>query len=224
MKPERMENIEQGISNDEVISAELSDEEKFSLVGQQKELLGEIKDNINKIDEIIQRVLDFAKPQGVSSARVEVNSLVRDMVKLWASRFRKLELSHKISLAPGALPVQADSIGVQQVLNNLILNATEAMEEGGLVQITTSHERSSLLKGREVAVIQVRDDGPGIRPGLMESIFNPFFTTKATGTGLGLAISYQIIERHGGLLSVESEPGQCTVFRIELPIIQDDNE
>ncbi len=196
----------------------LCDEEKFERTDQEKEILHEIKDNINRIDGIIKRVLDFARPPAESSDRVEINALIRENIKFWSARLRKSKIELELSLDDELPHVQGDAIGLQQVINNLTLNAIEAMDNGGFLGITTSSGVSAFHKNRRVVIIKVKDNGCGIKQEQMKTVFNPFFTTKATGTGLGLAIVHQTIERNGGAVSVESEPGKGTTFAIELPV------
>lgn len=106
----------------------------------------------------------------------------------------------------------ANSGELSQVILNLIMNANQAIEEQGNIQIRTLLEDSDI-------VIELADDGPGISPEVIENIFDPFFTTKEAGkgTGLGLSIVNTIIESFGGKIYVESEPGHGTVFTIRLP-------
>jgi signal transduction histidine kinase len=103
---------------------------------------------------------------------------------------------------------------LQQVFLNLVVNAAQATESGDTIRVTTFCEHDQV-------VTLVEDSGSGIAPEAIERIFDPFFTTKAVGegTGLGLAISYQIIASQQGRLSVESEPGRGTRFRVELPAL-----
>jgi hypothetical protein len=103
---------------------------------------------------------------------------------------------------------------IQQVFLNLILNAVQAMPDGGLLTIT-----SALVKedGRDLVRIGINDTGPGIPSPILEKIFTPFFTTKAQGTGLGLAICHQLITRHNGRISVTSKDGKGTLINVELP-------
>jgi signal transduction histidine kinase len=103
------------------------------------------------------------------------------------------------------------------VVNNLIQNAAEAMGAGGSIEISTLNGLSSFYEGRPVVTITIQDTGPGIAPELQEKVFDPIFTTESAGAGLGLSISHQIIERHGGIISCNSNPGQATTFSVELP-------
>jgi signal transduction histidine kinase len=195
----------------------LCDEDKFDRSSQENELFDEIKDNINRIDKIIKRVLDFAKPPVTTSDKIDLNELIQESVKFWSSKLRKSEIRLNLNLKDGLLPVQGDVIGLQQVINNVVLNAIEAMSEGGDISVRTSQGVSSIGDSQDAVYLSVSDTGPGIQKAHQEDIFNPFFTTKAAGTGLGLSISHQIIKRQGGAFTFESNPEAGTTFIIELP-------
>ena len=102
---------------------------------------------------------------------------------------------------------------LKQVFLNVILNAGQAIEDGGMIRVCTE-------SGEGEVVVSISDDGCGIPPEIMDRIFDPFFTTKGVGegTGLGLGIAYQIVRSHGGEIRVESEPGQGTTFSVRLPL------
>ncbi len=195
----------------------LRDEDKYKRTAQEKELFGEIKESINRIEGIIKRVLDFARPPVQSPDEIDLNVLVKESIKFWSTRLRETNTELKLELTSGLIPVQGDVIGLQQVINNVVANAMEAMGNNGLIRILTSMGASSLSDAKEAVFLKVRDTGPGIKSEHQEDVFNPFFTTKATGTGLGLSISHQIIKRQGGAFSFESKPGEGTTFIIELP-------
>jgi CheY-like chemotaxis protein len=126
---------------------------------------------------------------------------------------------------PGALPVQADPVQLEQVLLNLCTNARQAMPGGGTLRLRTRATdfdaafvaRHPWARVGSFAEISVSDDGAGMNAETLERIFEPFFTTKREGTGLGLATVYGIVQQHGGFLHVESAPGAGTNFRIFLP-------
>ena len=197
----------------------LSDEGKYKRTAKEIEIFDEIKGDINKIDGIIRRVLDFARPSARMTAKIDINILIREEIKLWSAKIRKTKTDLKLSLKNEISFVIGDHIELRQVINNLVMNAIEAMKTRGTLEINTAGGISPFYKDRRVVVITVKDTGHGIKPEHKESIFNPFFTTKAEGTGLGLSILYNIIERHGGAISCESEPGKGTTFTIELPAI-----
>jgi signal transduction histidine kinase len=195
----------------------LFDEDKYDRTDQENELFVEIKDNINRVDKIIKRVLNFAKPPVATSDDIDLNELTRENVKFWSSQLRKLDIRLDLELKDDLPAVHGDVIGLQQVINNVVLNAIEAMGKGGDICIRTSHAPSSMHENQDSVYLKVSDTGPGIPKHQQENIFNPFFTTKPTGTGLGLSISHQIIKRQGGTFTLESMPDSGTTFIIELP-------
>jgi two-component system NtrC family sensor kinase len=115
-------------------------------------------------------------------------------------------------LEEGLPPVRGVENQLVQVFLNLILNAMEAMPDGGSLWVATAHHAE-----REQVVVAFRDSGPGIPPEIREHLFEPFHTSKSSGTGLGLAISYGIIERHSGVIDVESPPEGGTTFIVRIP-------
>jgi len=195
----------------------LSDENKFDRSDQETELFVEIKDNINRVEKIIKRVLNFARPPVATSDDIDLNELTQEIVKFWSSKLRKLDIQLSLELTDGLPAVHGDVVGLQQVINNVVLNAIEALGEGGNIRISTSQAESLISENQNAVYLKVSDTGPGIPKHHQEDIFNPFFTTKPTGTGLGLSISHQIIKRQGGTFTLESDPDAGTTFIIELP-------
>ena len=195
----------------------LSDETRYERSESEQEIFNDINLNIRRINDIIKRVLTFARPDQASLETLNLNELVLETIKLFDTRLRKLNIKKKLSLEESLSRVNGDAVALQQVLVNLVSNAVDAMDRGGTLTIETFCSESSFFKGRMVSGIKIKDTGPGIRPEEKDSIFNPFYTTKKTGTGLGLAISHQIVERHGGAVTFNSEPGQGALFVIELP-------
>ncbi|HLX43077.1 MAG TPA: ATP-binding protein, partial [Bryobacteraceae bacterium] len=113
--------------------------------------------------------------------------------------------------SPDIPAVAFDAELMERVISNLIMNAAQASRPGGMVTVTTRLDDGTA----EIAII---DRGSGIDPKNLESIFNPFFTTKSDGVGLGLAICSKIVDEHGGQITVESTPGEGSVFRVFIPI------
>ena len=202
----------------------LCDEEKFERTEHELDVFHDIAHNVKRIDDIIKRVLAFARDTKIETREMDINRLIHETLNLWYVALKNGEIHLELSLAEGLFKVFGDAVGVQQVVNNLVQNAVQAMDGGGLLRITTGNETSSYHKNRNIVTIRVRDTGPGIAPEDREKIFNPFFTTKPRGTGLGLSISHQIIERQGGLLSFESHPGHETTFTVELPAVSGDGK
>jgi signal transduction histidine kinase len=181
----------------------------------QKEDLEVISAEIRHIDTIVQNFLEFSRPPKLKITAVSPSGVVDAALRLLQHRLKSYDVSVTVSRP---LPLPAAPIDIEQlkeVVVNLIVNACEAMARGGSIAIEERTETHPYL-GR-VAVIGVRDNGPGVPAHLREKIFQPFFTTKEQGTGLGLSIAQRIITEHGGRLEMESVEGQGAAFIITLP-------
>jgi len=154
---------------------------------------------------IVGRFSDFAKMPPPEFERVDVNEIVRSVMKLYAAR-----LSVVLDLTDGALPIAADSDQLRRALGNLVLNAMDAMPDGGTLRVATSKIENAVR-------ISIADTGQGLTPEECERLFTPYYTTKHHGTGLGLAIVQSVVSDHHGKISVVSEPGHGSAFIIELP-------
>jgi len=187
----------------------------LELDAAQKEDLEVISSEIRHIDAIVQNFLEFSRPPKLKMLPVYPSSVVDSALRLLEHRLKAYGVTAALD-RPLPLPVvQADAEQLKEVLVNLMVNACEAMASGGRISI---EEQAARHEPRgTVAVIRVRDDGPGIPSHLLEKIFQPFFTTKEQGTGLGLSIAQRIVREHGGELEVESIEGQGAVFTITLP-------
>ncbi len=186
---------------------------------EDKELFEIVKKEALRIEGIISRLSDFYKFKEAKKELNDINALIKETISLtghYLTRFKKIETT--IELSPEIPPFYFNKGQLQQVLVNLIINASQAMKEGGHLTIKTTTEADD---GAKKVVIVVKDTGIGISPEHLSKIFLPFFTTKSyeEGTGIGLSISKEIIERHDGKITVESEPGKGTTFRITLPLI-----
>lgn len=179
--------------------------------------------------DLSKRLLVFSRNQVVDVKPVNINALILDLRKM-LDRLILESIELHLDLAASPLIVPADIGMLEQVLMNLVVNARDAMLEGGHLSICT---RPMEMDGEYVAVngygkpgryalIMVSDTGPGIDAETQKRIFEPFFTTKGVGegTGLGLAISYGIIKQHNGYINVYSEPRHGTVFNIYLPLCE----
>ncbi len=178
---------------------------------------------VERIDDTITRMLNFVRPYEPELSACPVRELVQDTVDLVRARAdqRGVHLVH----LPGEAPdLRADAGQLKQVLLNLLINAVDAAPEGGRVTAQVSADALVDLPGVEGglrraapgAVIEVTDDGPGFRPGDLERIFRPFFTTKSNGTGLGLALCQKVVTAHGGEIRA-GRRDDVTVFTVALP-------
>ncbi len=179
------------------------------------ELAGYISSEVNKLNALVTRFLDFARPLELDLHRQEIIPLVEHALKAVHDRWpeAKVEVSCQFDPAVPLIPVDADLM--EQVLTNLALNAYEAMgEQGGKLSVRVLPGPSHGATGVEIVF---EDTGPGIPGASREQIFNPFFTTKKTGVGLGLSIVSKIVDEHRGWIRVESDEGRGARFRIFLP-------
>ena len=173
-----------------------------------------IRDENQRAIDLLERFLQFARPRRVAVRNEPVADLLSETLSLCAYKLRKAKIEVTQHLDERADTVRCDGPLLVQVLVNLVLNASDAME-GLEVRQLRLHAR--LVEGDKVA-IEVADSGAGIAKEHLERIFDPFFTTKeATGTGLGLSIAHQIVDAHHGTLTVHSSPGAGATFVVTLP-------
>lgn len=165
---------------------------------------------------LVRQLLAFGRQRASSRAAIDVGVLVRSAQPLWR-RLLPASVTLAIDLPATTLPVWGDAGQLEQVLVNLLVNARDAMPEGGEIRVRASVQRSV---EPAVVCLEVCDTGEGIAPSLLERVFDPFFTTKpvGTGTGLGLAVVYGIVSSHEGTVQVESELGRGTTVRVLLPL------
>ncbi len=168
-----------------------------------------------RVSTIVRGLLDFARERKPQKRPCYLNELITHTLSLVERQaaFQNIKIAKNLDQQLPVLLVDANQI--QQVFMNILLNAADAMPDGGSLQVTTLYQ-----PGDDDVQIIFTDTGCGIPPENLDKIFDPFFTTKADkkGTGLGLAVSYGIIERHRGHIEVQSEVGQGTTFIIKLPV------
>jgi two-component system, NtrC family, nitrogen regulation sensor histidine kinase NtrY len=161
------------------------------------------------LKQIIGRFSDFAKMPAPEMQPLNLNDIVRDTVKLFQPQLAQARIACQTALAPSLPAVPADPEQIARVLRNLILNAIDAMPDGGSLTITTAARESGVR-------LRIADTGQGLTPEECDRLFTPYYTTKKHGTGLGLAIVQSVVSDHKGRISVESEPGKGTAFLIDL--------
>ncbi len=171
-----------------------------------------IVDETLRCRKIVKGLLDFARQTPPQKTATSLNRVVEDVLALVRNQASFRNIAITTALDPALPTLMTDQDQMRQVVLNIVLNASEAMAQGGALHIGS---RRDPARGRiEVAF---RDTGPGIPDDIKDKLFEPFFTTKATGTGLGLAIAYGILERHGGEIRVESRVGHGTTITLSLP-------
>jgi two-component system NtrC family sensor kinase len=183
-------------------------------------ILEKITKQTFRASEIVNSLLSFSRTASNDFAPVSLTETLEETLSLTAPQLRKAAVRVETDFEPGLPEVRGASNKLQQVFLNLILNARDAMPEGGVLRVEA--KRTSNGSDGPNVLIVVSDTGVGIPQEKLGKIFDPFFTTKAAtgGTGLGLAVSYGIIQEHGGTLSAENSPsGRGARFTIELPVV-----
>jgi PAS domain S-box-containing protein len=169
-------------------------------------VMGDIIARLDALNGIVQDLLVYARPRQLKREAVDLNGLIANIVELLRRDPAFAGLRVEVSGAPP--PVSADPEQLRLVLQNVLMNAAQAMGGSGIVEIALGCEAGTCH-------IAIRDHGPGMSPEVMDKAFDAFFTTKHRGTGLGLPIARRVVEAHGGRISVAPAPGGGTVVAIE---------
>lgn len=182
---------------------------------------------VQRIDDIVTRLLNFARPRPVVFAEQDVEAIVSNVLALVANQTRKADIEVQVEGQPLDCTVHADEQQLHQLFLNLVLNAVDAMRGRPRRQLTVRFSRGHASLPREGAMlhgvacvrVQVRDTGCGIPAENVEQLFTPFFTTKTDGSGLGLSVAQRIVAEHGGELDVDSLPDGGTTITVVLPLL-----
>ena len=188
----------------------------LKLTDYQKEDFDVISEEIRNTDNIVQSFLEFSRPPRLKMQQVSPSIVVDMGLQLLEHRLKSYDVTVNVIRKHPLPEIQADPEQLKEVLVNLIINACEAMEQGGSIVI--EEEEDFVTPWGRVAVIRLKDNGPGIPQSIHDSIFQPFFSTKEEGTGLGLSIASRIVQEHRGGLDVQSKEGQGSTFIITLPV------
>ena len=176
---------------------------------------GELSDNIKtelaRLNEIVERFLRFAKPAIASKRPIDVTRLVEETLGFILPEAERQSVQLRTHLGHGLPKVDGDYSQLRQALLNLLINALQAMPEGGDIDVT-----ASVSHANEIEIV-VKDSGSGIAPEDLSKLFDPYFTTKIRGFGLGLTVVERIVQEHGGTIQVDSEQGKGASFTIRLP-------
>ena len=178
-----------------------------------------INNHIQRITDIVRQMSTFSRPDSTNIKEAQLNDILRSSLDLMRLDKRmKSTIEIAVNLDPELPKTMIDEGQISQIFINIILNALDAMPEGGKLSVAT--RRGSDDQGSDAILMEFADTGAGIPAGDIEKIFDPFYTTKEAGkgTGLGLAVSYSIIKRYKGDIKVESQPGKGTTFTLILPV------
>jgi PAS domain S-box-containing protein len=193
-----------------------------------------ITEEVQRMDTIVNEVLEYSRPDKAHKAPVEVHPLLEEAVIFLQQKLENAGITVERDYFKDLPPVPLDIVKIRQVLLNLFLNAMQAMPNGGKLTLRTHLMNGLVPQGadsisegviyerlflqEQMVSISVEDSGCGIPKENLGKLFHPFFTTKITGTGLGLSVCHKIISSHGGTLDVESQLGKGSTFRIYLPV------
>jgi signal transduction histidine kinase len=191
----------------EVLSKHVSQENEVA-----REVAGFIRSEVDRSNALVSHFLDFARPSPLQREINDLNEVVERAVMQLRETLGEGWNGLRVEKTLADLPrFSFDSTLIESGVFNLLLNGYEAMAPGGTLRVSTGRDGPT-------AWIEVADSGVGIAPEQLESIFNPFFTTKPRGVGLGLAMVSRYIDNHGGKITVTSRPGEGAAFRIHLPL------
>lgn len=209
--------------------AQLLKDEPAQRTEFERQMIDGIIDEGGRIAHIVRGLLTFARRDENELGHVHLAEIINTSVALFGRQLEKDGVRVRVEVAPDLPPVRADASRLRQVVVNMISNARHALKSrpadaGGekVFRITARRAGRGAGGGPAAACVEFYDNGVGIRPEDLARVFDPFFTTRreAGGTGLGLSISFGIVRDHGGTITVESERGRYTCFRVELPTVE----
>jgi signal transduction histidine kinase len=176
-----------------------------------QQAVGVLDKEIDRLDAVVKRFLDFTRPMEIRLEATQLSQLLPEVLEIAEPQLRKANIQLAQLLPIDVPEVYVDRALLKQAVLNLVLNAAEAMPNGGQLRLVLSRRS-------EMAEITVSDTGKGIPPENKQKIFQLFFTTRPGGSGIGLASAFRIVQLHNGSIDFTSEVGRGTTFRIELPL------
>ena len=180
-------------------------------------LVDKIVDTINHLNSRVEEILGFARPVSLTVHSRNLNQIIENVLELLRPQLAANKVEVRLSVGQPAAYGMVDESSIRGALMNLVLNAIEAMPEGGTLTITIERKSDKLR-------LEITDTGPGIGEADANKIFEPFYTTKAQGLGLGMPYARKIIEQHGGAVSINSHVGEGTTICVELPAGEKDGD
>ncbi len=182
--------------------------------GNDKRRMEIIVHEISRLEKILDEMLDFARPVKLNLEPASIQAILDGCLEIMEEKFREQSITVRKHYATGLPPVALDPEKIEQALFNLLLNAVEALPEGGWVEATLSQVKGN----EEVLQVEISDNGSGISPEDLPFIFDPFFSNKKKGTGLGLSNVKKIVEAHGGSVAVSLRKPRGTSVHLTLPM------
>lgn len=177
-----------------------------------------LRGELHRLENIVKHFLSLAAPSSLDLRPVEIAKVIIHVCELLRPEAAARGIEIAMMLPEGLPQIAADSVQLTQALVNLVINAIQAIERNGRVEVSADMDERG-----EILTIAVGDTGPGVPPDKQSAIFDPFFTTKAEGSGLGLWIVQQIITTHGGVIEVSNAPRGGAVFAAHLPLRRKEN-
>jgi signal transduction histidine kinase len=204
-------------------------QEELDKDDSKNEYIERIVRQVNRLDELLKSFFSYARPQRPNPVRCKIPDIVREVLPLFRRKIKVSNIIVKEVYSRDLKEIFVDFHQIEQVFFNLIINAIDAMKDGGTLTIRARlpEETTPIIDRRQripklfsdvYNEITISDTGTGMDHETLNNMYNPFFTTKTNGTGLGLSIVYQIILEHGGQITVDSEMDRGTTFRIFLPV------
>ena len=185
----------------------------WAIEEQDTKVLDSVIGEVDRMKRLIRNLSDLHRPSLGNKITMDVNATVDALLLLCKSEFRRKGIAKVVHYAEKLPQILAVPDQIKQVILNLLRNAMDACQSGGVITISTWQEEGSVA-------VSIKDNGVGIPPEQIDSIFLPFHTTKAEsgGSGLGLSVSRDIVHNHNGQIRVESKPGEGSIFTVLLPI------
>ena len=193
----------------QMLAKQVSDDQQKSV------LLDRIAKQTFRASEIVNSLLNFSRTSPREFVELDLGEVIRETLALVQHQLDKSGIGVKLGVAGPLPPIRGSSGQLQQVFLNLFLNARDAMDQGGRLEVR-------VWEGTHGVEVEVADTGPGIPLEHVQRIYDPFFTTKGArkGTGLGLSVTYGIVRNHGGMIEVDSRPGEGAKFHLEFPVLR----
>lgn len=171
---------------------------------------------IHRLEKVVEQFVRLASPSELRFAPVDIRSLFNRLSELLSPEAAKRDIEIVTSVTDDVSELRADADQLMQALINLVINALQAIERGGRVDVSASRALDS-----QSLLVEVRDTGPGLPPDRLGSIFDPYFTTKPEGTGIGLWITHQIVAAHGGTVRAANLKPRGAIFALRFPLVPD---